>query len=310
MSITLHWLRPWWLLLVFPLFGLFWFLYKKRSDLAAWQAVCDPALLHHLIRTNTHGKRRWALLSLLLSSLLMVVSLAGPTWSKWPAPTYRSIQPRVVVLDMSSIMLEQDLTPDRLTRAKFKLHDLLQQKDIGQVGLVVFSGDAFVVSPLTDDAETIDSLLSSLQVDLMPVEGHALSGALEEAGKLIQQAGFQRGEILVFTAVAPSEQALQVAQALAQQGIHTSVIPSSRGTNAASAFQSLATAGNGVLIPFSDTSSDLLQWLTVTKTPEKYRLNAQQDIPLWRDQGRWFLLPALLLLLPIYRRGWLERIGS
>lgn len=310
MSITLHWLRPWWLLLVFPLFGLFWFLYKKRAALAAWQAVCDPVLLHHLIRPNTHEKRRWALLLLLFSSLLMVISLAGPTWSKWPAPTYRSIQPRVVVLDMSSTMLEQDLAPDRLTRAKFKLHDLLQQKDIGQVGLVVFSGDAFVVSPLTDDAETIDSLLSSLQVDLMPVEGHALSGALEEAGKLIQQAGFQRGEILVFTAVAPSEQALQVAQTLAQQGIHTSVIPTNRGTNVATVFQSLATAGSGVLIPFSDTSSDLLQWLSVTKTPEKYRLNAQQDIPLWRDQGRWFLLPALLLLLPIYRRGWLERIGS
>src|SRR5262249_40593683 len=162
---------PWWLLAALPLLGLLWSLWRQSPRVLAWAAVCDRHLLEYLMQSKGQGRRHLALLSLFISGLCMCISLAGPTWSRLPVPLFKQIQPRVLVLDMSNAMLENDLTPDRLTRAKFKLHDLFKRRDIGQFGLVVYTGEPFVVSPLTDDARTIDSLLSSLSPDIMPVEG-------------------------------------------------------------------------------------------------------------------------------------------
>ena len=203
-------------------------------------------------------------------------------------------------------MLMNDLQPDRLSRAKFKLHDLFQYQDAGQLGLVVYTGEPFVVSPLTDDGQTIDALLSSLTPDIMPVEGQNLSSALEQAGQLIAQAGFQQGELLVLTATTPTTDAIATAKALSHVGIHTSVLPVvGSDVSLSPLFRQFVQAGQGQLISFSDTSTDLDRWLTSTRGKQQYAANLQNEIPIWRDQGRWFLIPALLFLLPAFRRGWL-----
>lgn len=129
----------------------------------------------------------------------MILSIAGPAWYKLPVATYKPIQPRVVVLDMSENMMANDLTPSRLSRAKFKLHDLFAHKEVGQFGLVVLLAN-LLSSPLTDDGQTISSLLASLTPDIMPVTGQNLDSALNEASALIKQAGYNQGQILVMTA--------------------------------------------------------------------------------------------------------------
>lgn len=307
MMTEFHFMRPLCLLCLLPLAALIWYLFRQNSLVTPWSKVCDAHLLPHLIQTKSYSRRTFALLLLFVSLLLMIIALAGPTWSRFPVPTYQQMQPRVLVLDMSESMLEQDLKPDRLSRAKFKLHDLFQHKDVGQFGLLVYTSEPFVVSPLTEDGQTIDALLSSLTTDIMPVDGQQLSSALEQASQLITQAGFQKGEILVLTASTPSREAIDEAQTLSRLGIHTSVMPIIKAdTPLNPLFQELAKAGQGEVIAFSDTSSDLDQWLSTTKGGEQYTANLQNDIPVWRDQGRWFLIPALVLLLPAFRRGWLS----
>jgi len=182
---------------------------------------------------------------------------------------------------------------------------------VGQLGLIVYSGEPFVVSPLTDDGQTIDALLSSLTTDIMPVQGQRLDSALEEAGKLIQQAGFNQGEVLVLTSTPPSTAAINAAGALAHKDVHTSVMPVLDDANPVNPlFQRLAQAGGGAVIPFADTAIDLDQWLTASSGKQQFSANLQNDMPVWRDQGRWFLVPALLCLLPVFRRGWLQRINT
>ena len=63
-------------------------------------------------------------------------------------------------------------------------------------------------------------------------------------------------------------------------------------------------------ITASDTSADLDQWLKSPMGEEQYWRSKENDIPMWRDEGRWFLIPALILLLPVFRRGWLQRITA
>lgn len=303
-----HFLRPWWLLLIAPLLYLLWSLWRQNSRAEAWAAVCDSHLLNYLMQEKGQGRRHFALLCLFLSSLFMLIALSGPTWSRLPVPSYKQIQPRVLVLDLSNDMLANDLAPDRLTRAKFKLHDLFKHRDAGQFALIAYTGEPFVVSPLTDDAQTIASLLSSLSPDIMPVEGQDLAAALEEAGKLIVNAGFKQGQILVLTGSIPDSAAIDTAKILADKQIDTSLMPILATKTLSPAFQDLALAGQGQLIPFTDSSTDLDQWLRTSINEEKFALSKEDDIPVWRDEGRWFLLPAMLLLLPVFRRGWLQRI--
>ncbi|MDP3704423.1 MAG: VWA domain-containing protein [Legionellaceae bacterium] len=310
MIVDLHFLRPFWLFSLLPLGMLGFGLLKQKSSMDAWRHVCDAHLLPHLLQIQGKSKRVWPLLILMSSGLCMIIALAGPTWLRIEVPTYQHIRPRMLVLDMSDTMLEHDLAPDRLTRAKFKIRDMLQHRDAGQFGLMVYTSEPFVVSPLTDDGQTIEVLLSSLTPTIMPVGGNQLEHALKEAKTLITETGSQSGELLVFTAQIPSNPAVNAAQTLANSGFHVSVMPMLDDKTALPLFAPLAKAGRGEVIPFTSNNADIERWLKTTHTKSTYQTNDLNDIPLWRDEGRWFIIAALLLLLPGFWRGWLQRITT
>lgn len=304
-----HFLRPFWLFAFIPLVVLLYRLFKIKTTQHPWQAICDSHLQPYVIKMNGQRNRAVPISLLLISSVFFIISLSGPTWSRFPVPTFQTIQPRVIVLDLSDNMLADDVSPNRLTRAKFKLHDLFQHHDAGQFALVAYTDEPFVISPLTDDGETIDALLPSLLPSIMPVSGNRLERGLEKAGQLITQAGFQTGQILVLTAETPSERSLQLARTLASRGLFTSVIPISHQSSMLPLFKPLALAGKGHVIALTDTTADLEHWLALSKGDSRYAAN-QQDIPVWHDKGRWFIIPALLFLLPVFRRGWLQRLDA
>lgn len=302
-----HFLRPWWLLGLIVIAAIGYLLARRESLLRGWSEICDELLLKHLQQRKGQSKRMTSLTLVLASFGFMILSLSGPTWHQYPVPSYKPVLPQVVLLDMSQKMQEQDLTPDRLTRAKFKLHDILMRKDVGQFGLIVFSGEPFVVSPLTDDGETIDALLSALTPDVMPVQGYNLATALKEAQKLIVQAGYQEGEILVMSADVPDRKAMDEARTLASMGVYSSIMPVRADADLNPLFQQFAQAGEGALLKYTPDSTDLNRWLERNSHKTRH-LGHQDDIPLWRDEGRWFLLPALFCLLPVFRRGWVQRL--
>lgn len=304
-----HFLRPYWLLALVPLIVFAVFLWRKDPKLHAWSEVCDRHLLEHLLQRKGQGKRMFSWSFLIISIFFMIISITGPTWHQLPVATYKPIQPRVLVLDMSEHMMNTDLTPNRLSRAKFKLRDLFNRKEVGQFGLIVYTGEPFVVSPLTDDGKTIASLLSSLSPDIMPVAGQKLDTALAEASQLIKQAGFGQGQILVLTADTPSAEAIIKAKQLAENGIYSSIMPMTADKKINPLFQRFADFGHGQLLPYSSDATDLDQWLT-SGSESDFALSKDDDVALWRDEGRWFLIPSLMFLLPVFRRGWLQRISE
>ncbi len=70
---------------------------------------------------------------------------------------------------------------------------------------MVFAGDAFTVSPLTHDVDTIQALLSPLEPALMPSQGSRVDLGLEQAANLMRQAGIQQGNILLITDGLPTQ---------------------------------------------------------------------------------------------------------
>jgi Ca-activated chloride channel family protein len=302
-----HFLRPQWLFSIPFLIVLSVWLWYQKPALKVWHVIGDKHLLAPLIKSKKATKKSLALLCLLASNLFIIIGLAGPSWSKLPIPSYQKMQARVVILDLSDTMLINDIMPNRLIRAKFKLHDLLKHTDLGQIGLVVFTSEPFVVSPLTDDGKTIDALLEALTPTIMPVDGYQLDKAIIEAAKLIGQAGFTNGQILILTATPPNKAAIDKADYYHKKGIDTSIMPVIANQHINSLYQPLATAGGGMVLSLNSNNS-LRHWLELARNSEL--TPSQNNIPLWQDEGRWFLLPALFFLLPVFRRGWLQRTTS
>jgi len=221
---ALHFIRPGWLLLL-PLAILIPVLWRRlRRPSGDWSRVCDD----HLLRWLSVGKAsaqpgRLGPWIAGLVWLVAAIALAGPGWEKLPDSSFTSRDARVLVLDLSMSMMAEDLKPNRLTQAGFRLSDMLNETLEGQTGLVAYAGDAFVVSPLTSDTNTIRNMLPALRPDVIPVSGSRPDRALELAAELLERSGFTSGEILLI-ADGGSQATVSLADQLTQQGIYTSVL--------------------------------------------------------------------------------------
>ena len=156
-----HFLRPWWFAALIPaLLLLVLYQWRKRSA-GNWEQIINPALLPYLMQGEETNSRRsgWLLTGLGIVWLISCISLAGPTWQQLPQPVHKQDSALVLVFDLSPSMLVADVTPSRLIRARYKLIDILKNRQEGYVGLVVYGGEAHKVSPLTEDSNTIISLV-------------------------------------------------------------------------------------------------------------------------------------------------------
>ncbi|MDH3643167.1 MAG: VWA domain-containing protein [Gammaproteobacteria bacterium] len=322
-----HFLRPWWLFALVPWLLLSWHLWRSNFDRDAWRTVCDEALLPFILEGGAPGRKNAGILLLALAGMLAIVALAGPTWRELPQPVYRQQEALVVVLDLSRSMDAADMKPNRLAHARLKVRDLIQQRRDGQTALVVFAGDAFAVTPLTDDVNTIDALVPSLTTDLMPVLGTRTDRALDVAAALLEQAGARRGRVVLITDDAGSTGLDAAVARLTEAGHRLSVIgagtPDGAPIPAADgdfvkdatgqiiiprltepALRSLARAGNGSYARLSVDDRDLAQvlgggapgWSSVTDVPG---LTSDR----WREEGPWLLLLVLPVASLAFRRG-------
>jgi Ca-activated chloride channel family protein len=320
---SLHFLRPWWWLALAPLPAALWMLARSGGGRATLARLADAALLPHLIR-DTGARKRVALAAFALAWLLAVAALAGPAWQKIAAPLYVNGAARVVALSLSNDMLAQDLKPDRMTRARFAVRDLLDAAGDARTALVAYSGAAFTVAPLTDDKHTVLNLLRVLQPDVMPVPGNDAAAGIDQGVKLLQQAHVEGGEIVLVTDTA-DDAAIAAARRAHEQGVRVDVLgvgtpqgaPVPRngggfagGSNGVllarrndAALRAVATAGGGRYAALQADGSGVAA--LGAPMAEAGRASHGEHAQLWRDGGVW-LLPALLLLAALaFRRGWL-----
>jgi len=192
-----HFLRPWWLLALMPLATVTWLLIRVRYDSGNWRTVIDPRLLPHVLSgasQQRRGSMRWVFTAV---AALAIIALAGPTWEQRQRPVFERQASLVVALDLSRSMDATDIKPSRLTRARHKIADILDLRQEGQTALVVYAADAFAVTPLTHDADTLLALLPDMESKLMPAQGSRADRALERALELFENSGIRRGDVLL-----------------------------------------------------------------------------------------------------------------
>src|SRR5262249_50083632 len=113
-----------------------------------------------------------------------------------------------------------DVSPSRLERAKRKVEDLLNLLQGDRVGLIAFSGRAFVLTPLTLDYGAVRLFLDSLSPELITAQGTNVGEAIDLALTSLQQAAPQSQSILLLTDGEDlSGDALDAAKKAADQGV-------------------------------------------------------------------------------------------
>lgn len=194
-----HFIRPYWFIAIIPVAFILWKLARQHLINKHWESVCDPALLPYILVGKSGTKKYTSTILTSLVTLLIIIALAGPTWERLPQPVFKKESALVIALDLSLSMYADDIKPSRLERARFKISDLLSFRQEGQTALLVYAGDAFTVTPLTDDVKTINSQLSALSPAIMPAPGSRTDIAIEKSTDLLKQAGISQGHILLVT---------------------------------------------------------------------------------------------------------------
>ncbi|SEA57203.1 VWA domain-containing protein [Alkalimonas amylolytica] len=319
----LYWLRPYWLLSLLPLLIILVLLWRYRQQQSPWQKLIAPHLQKHLLGKGAVSLSPWSLPLLALCWLLAAIALAGPSWQRIEQPAITVNKATVLIIDMSMSMYATDMVPNRLNQARFKALDFIEALQEGELALVAFAGEAFVVSPLTPDHNNVRLLLPNLRPDIMPSQGSNLLAALKEADRLLQQAGYPQGDIValvdgferhsereLFDQVSRMRHRLSIISFGSEEAAPVQLPDGSllRDSNnqlvlpgvPISQLRQLAQRGGGVFAQARLTDSDIQ---AVLNQPERQQGRSEQQLQTtgdaWRDKAVylvWLLLPLALWL--------------
>lgn len=327
-----HFFRPLWLFLLIAALLTPMLLRKFRSSDSGWSRIIPPRLLTPLIRpsgsqsTGSGSGARSPTLPLMMAIALLSVGLAGPSWRQAPTPLQQQDDSLVIVLNLSLSMLATDLEPDRLTLAKRKIRDILEAREGSLTALVVFSGDAHVVTPLTDDRQTIVGMLDVLNPVIMPATGNRADLGIKQGLNLLQQGAPGKGRLLLIADDLAERYQDDIRTTLndSPYSLSTLVVGTAKGgpipladqgfirdqgeiviTRADPAsMEALAEATGGQSQSLTITNADIRALEIRSEDSEEWR-DSERDLTVnrWQDDGYWLLWLVIPLALLGWRRG-------
>ena len=321
-----HFLRAGWIVLI-PIAILLIFFFKRRMlTIGNWEKLIDKRLLPYVMsrRQLSDNQYKWWLISLI--SVLSIIALAGPTWERIEQPSFRTDQSLVIALDLSRSMNAQDITPNRLTRAKLKILDILERRQGAQVALIVYSANAFTVTPLTSDTDTIIALINSIDTSIMPSRGSYPALAIDKGLQLLNQASVSNGEIILVTDGGITSDSFSSAQKLRDEGYRLSAlgIGSMNGAPIPKETGGFITDNTGQITISRlevDDLKDLVEigggsYTSITSNDqdidtllsEVYSAVRESDDSVttdqWKEFGPWLLLIVVPFGSLLFRKGW------
>lgn len=175
----IRWGRPYflYLLAIIPLLFLIKSIIQNRTRVGL-----PIATLHGKIQLGwSRYFRILPPLLLSISLMLMILALARPQISNQTQKRFSEGIDIILAMDISESMLNKDILPNRLEASKKIAGEFVKNRYQDRIGLVLFSGEAFSLSPLTADYETLEEYISSINSKMIPADGTAIGSALAVA---------------------------------------------------------------------------------------------------------------------------------
>jgi len=157
----------------------FVFIVARRKREQTLKLFADNALLPRLTSLESRLRQGVRAVIVLIAVLFMIMALAGPRWGEHLQEMTRKGVDIIICMDVSLSMMVEDISPNRLERAKREIIDLINVNQGDRLGLVAFAGQAFLQCPLTLDYKVLDMFLRQLKPDLIEKQGTDLGNAID-----------------------------------------------------------------------------------------------------------------------------------
>lgn len=312
-----------WAYLLVPVLILFfiWLQNRRRKQL---EKLGDYALVKSMIPTVSNDKRvvKFIIWTLALCSLIFAI-INLQTGSKMQE-VKREGGDIMVCLDVSNSMLAQDLSPNRLERAKQALEKFVDRLEGDRLGIIVFAGESYVQLPITADYSAAKLFLGSINPNIVPVQGTNLTSAIDLAMESFgQDVGKNKSIIIITDGEDHEEGAIKAAEDAAAKGviINTIGVGSPNGVPIPmydngrqmgyrkdkegntvvtklneSLLLQIASAGNGAYVKANNADVGLNAIMDKLKQLERKQIESKMYTD-YDDQYMWFIYIAGLLLL-------------
>ncbi|PBQ30816.1 hypothetical protein CNR22_03170 [Sphingobacteriaceae bacterium] len=284
--------------------------------------IGDPELVAQLVPYSSRRKRLVKAILFLVGFASVILALCNLQTGSKLTEVKREGADIIVCLDVSNSMLAQDLSPDRLTRAKYALEKMIDLLEGDRLGLVIFAGEAYVQLPITTDYNAAKMFLESVGPGMVPVQGTKIADAIKKASESFStDEGKNRAIILITDGENHESAAIEAAEEAAKKDImiNTIGIGSQNGVPIplvengvvkgyrkdkdgqtvvtklnSELLKTIAGKANGVFVQASQADIGLNAVLDKIGELDKSKLESKMYTD-YEDQFQWFIAIALIL---------------
>jgi len=280
-----------------------------------WKKHIAKHLQPYVIIKGNAWRSRLIKLSVVVMFVIGIISFLGPTWSQIKAPAKKVESKLVIALDLSNSMLAEDISPNRLERAKFKIHDFLSANPAAQTNLLVFAGSTHTAVPFTTDYRIIEDQINGLKPNMMPVKGSSFSLLFEKVDSLFYN-NKAEGKVLLITDDLEDLPLQKVSNFLQQNNVKLYLYPIATQsgatipkTNQNSALNlqrlnSLKALAQVEVVEMTLDKSDVEDLAQAINKNILFEDKSDENEENWQDNGYWLLIPLALIFLFSFRKGW------
>lgn len=322
-----HFLRPEWLWLFIPAALIFLILILSIREQSKWKSVISSRLQPYMFTDSSKWAFILPVVVYFFVTLAIIFALAGPAWKKIDVPGSKIQAVVLIIMDVSQSMMVDDIQPNRLERAKFKVGDFLDENPRARAGLLAMAGTTHTVLPFTSDYNIVKFQSKSLKTSIMPVQGRDLSQAMTVADSLMRKIEAPSTLMLVTDELLTDEIPLLtnfvrnsphrieiLLMSTSQGGRVPGHFPGTieKDETGAEVFSkpdqnvlNTLKAEEGITVNLLTLDkSDVEQMATRVRDKLDYRKGDKNSDKDWQDEGIWFLIPVVLLTLLWFRKGW------
>lgn len=184
-------------IIIFPFILLLLFLILRNyiRVAAAVQLLATKRRRNILFHHFSLARYRIKTAFLCIGLLTLFIALLQPQWGKKENIIHQEGRDLLIIFDVSRSMLAQDIKPSRLALAKLKIRQLIEKLPCERVGLLIFSGTAFMQCPLTADHAVFLMFLDNLDVQTMSSGTTAIDTALARAASIFGQTAERKNKL-------------------------------------------------------------------------------------------------------------------
>lgn len=301
-----------------------WIAYKRKQKLAK---LGDNHLIKQLMPDVSRAKKNTKFILYLIGFSFLILGICNLQSGSKLKDVKREGADIMICLDVSNSMLAQDLSPNRLDRAKLAIENMIDKLQGDRLGIIVFAGEAYVQLPITTDYSTAKLFLESINTKIVPTQGTNIADAINKAADSFGKDEGKNKAIVIITDGENNEDAQESAVDAAEEAakknivIHTIGVGSETGVpipnvidgivtgykkdNAGNTIvtkldskilQNISGASNGVYVQASTSDVGLDAILNKIAELDKKQLESKMFSD-YEDQFQWFLGAALLFLI-------------